>query len=237
MRLIYLEVYRLSSDELAMSVEGILAVTMSDNNDTPRRLLVQMSGAPGSGKSTIASLLSRSSLIKAVIVDHDLLRSFFLDNTISFAQSAKLAYDLQWTLARNLLQQGHNVIVDSTCNYQETLNTGMALAREFTPVVEYWYIECKMDSDDIDLLDTRLRNRASPMRSQRTGIHAAPTDAAAATGLQRTEEDSITVFKKWIESPVRPTATSCNIIVVDAARSPQECLDSILEQVTPPSRV
>jgi predicted kinase len=59
----------------------------------PRKLLIQMSGAPGSGKSTIANLLSQS--IDGVVIDHDLLKSFFLKNDISFSESAKLAYNFQ----------------------------------------------------------------------------------------------------------------------------------------------
>lgn len=53
------------------------------------KLLIQMSGAPGSGKSTLASLLAQS--IDAVVINHDLVKSFFLEISIFFDQSAKLA--------------------------------------------------------------------------------------------------------------------------------------------------
>lgn len=181
-----------------------------------RKLLIQMSGAPGSGKSTLASLLSQS--VDAVVVDHDLIRSFFLDNTIAFDQSAKMAYDLQWVLARNLLQHGRSVIIDSTCNYQETLNKGTALAQQYG--AEYWYIECRIN--DIGLLDARLQNRVSPMRSQRTGVQSPPPDANQA---QRSHDEFIALFRKWIDNPVRP---ACNIIAVESVHKPQDCLHSIL---------
>jgi predicted kinase len=48
----------------------------------PRELFVQMSGAPGSGKSTAAGQLAKS--IDAVVINHDLLKTLFLENGISF---------------------------------------------------------------------------------------------------------------------------------------------------------
>ncbi|PMB66142.1 hypothetical protein BM221_008344 [Beauveria bassiana] len=56
-----------------------------------------MSGAPGSGKSTVARLLGRA--ITTVVIDHDVLRSAFLKARLPFDQAAKGAYDLQWALA------------------------------------------------------------------------------------------------------------------------------------------
>lgn len=91
----------------------------------PGKMLVQMSGAPGSGKSTVANLLARS--IDGIVIDHDRIRSFLLDEHVPFAQSAKLAYRFQWTLAEDMIKQGRTVIIDSTCNYAETLDQGIAL--------------------------------------------------------------------------------------------------------------
>src|ERR1700742_1515168 len=132
----------------------------------PRKLLIQMSGAPGSGKSTVANLLAQS--IDGVIIDHDLIKSFFLENDIVdivFAQSGKLAYRFQWVLAEDMIKQGRNVIIDSTCNYKDTLDQGTTLAQQYG--YDYRYVECRVD--DIDLLDRRLCNRV-PLRSQRTGV-------------------------------------------------------------------
>ena len=81
-----------------------------------------MSGAPGSGKSTVANLLAKS--IDGVVINHDLINSFSLENDISFDQSAKLTYRFDWVLAEDMIKQGRNVIIDSTCNYDEVLDPG-----------------------------------------------------------------------------------------------------------------
>lgn len=93
-----------------------------------RRLFIQMSGAPGSGKSSIAKLLGTA--LNAVVIDHDILRSPILDAAIPFQQAAKCAYDIQWTMAQNLVQQGLSVIIDSPCNFQESQDRGMAIAKQ-----------------------------------------------------------------------------------------------------------
>jgi adenylylsulfate kinase-like enzyme len=108
--------------------------------DLPRKVLIQMSGAPGSGKSTVANLLAQ--LINAVVIDHDLIRSFFLDNDIFFEQSAKLSYRFQWILAEDVVKRERNVIIDSTCNYKEMLDQGIALARQHG--FSYRYVECRV---------------------------------------------------------------------------------------------
>jgi hypothetical protein len=61
-----------------------------------------------------------------------------------------------------MIKQGRRGIIDSTCNFDETLDQGTALARQLR--YDYKYVECKVN--DIDLLDQRIRSRA-PMRSQR----------------------------------------------------------------------
>jgi predicted kinase len=186
----------------------------------PRKLLIQMSGVPGSGKSTIANLLAQS--IDGVVINHDLIRSFFLENDNSFDQSAKLAYCFQWILAEDMIKQGRTVIIDSTCNYKETLDHGTALARQYS--YDYRYVECRVD--DVDLLEGRLCNRVS-LRSQRKGVNSPPPDATDA----RHSEDYRVHFKRWIEKPYRPASDA---IVVDSTSSPEKCLDHILKQIVSP---
>jgi predicted kinase len=189
----------------------------------PGKLLVQMSGVPGSGKSTVAILLAQS--IDGVVINHDLIRSFFLENNNSFEQSAKLAYRFQWMLAEDMIKQGRTVIIDSTCNYKETLDEGTALAQQYS--YSYRYVECRVD--DVDLLEGRLRNRVS-LRSQRTGVNSPPPDATDS----RHKEDYRLDFKRWIEKPYRPARDG---IVVDSTSSPEKCLDHILKQIVPPSDI
>ncbi|CZT11357.1 uncharacterized protein RAG0_15527 [Rhynchosporium agropyri] len=104
----------------------------STDHDFPsyRKLFIQMSGAPGSGKSSMAKLLA--SAIDGIVIDHDILRSSFLDADIPFHQAAKHAYDLQWRLAEDFIKQGvaHSIIIDSTCNYLEVLNRVSFLAAQ-----------------------------------------------------------------------------------------------------------
>ena len=191
---------------------------MSTPQRTPAKLFIQMSGVPGSGKSTVARLLRLS--IGGVVIDHDVLRSSLLESAIlSFDQAAKQAYHLQWKLAQDVMKQGLNIIIDSTCNYPEVLDQGSTLANQHNYV--YWYIECKVQ--DVDLLDQRLRTR-DPMVSQRTSVDCPPAAAHSA----RAGEDSRALFKKWIENPCRPEH---NAVVVDSTGNLEILRDHILKQI------
>lgn len=182
------------------------------------KIVIQMSGAPGSGKSTLAKQIAKS--LSGVVINHDLIKSFFLENGIPFEQSAKLTYGFQWVLAKEMIEQGQStVIIDSTCNYQETLDQGLALAQLYN--YKYIYVECKVG--DLDLLEKRLRGRAS-MRSQRSSISDSPIDATET----RHAEDHRALFKRWIEHPVRPFTHS---IIVDTSNSPEHCLEYTLNQI------
>lgn len=185
------------------------------------KLVIQMSGAPGSGKSTMAGILRRS-ISQAVVIDHDVLRSTLLDSNIPFDQAAKHAYQLQWKLAQDFVKQGVSVIIDSTCNSQEVLDRGFELAKQHD--YSFWYVECKVE--DVDLLDQRLRTRV-PMTSQRTGVDC-PPPAALANGAC-TRENSRALFEKWIKSPCRPKV---NVVIVDSTGDLEERRDQILERIS-----
>ncbi|KAI0150566.1 P-loop containing nucleoside triphosphate hydrolase protein [Xylariaceae sp. FL1272] len=187
------------------------------------KLVIQMSGAPGSGKSTVARLL-RQHLGNAVIIDHDVLRSALLEpGLLAFDQAAKQAYLLQWKLAEDFLEQGVNrVIIDSTCNYSEVLEQGSSLAAQRG--YAYWYVECSVG--DVDLLDQRLRARL-PMASQRSAINCPPV--AAQENGARVGEDSRALFAKWMGRPCRPDDDS-RVIVVDSKASPELLCGQILSR-------
>jgi predicted kinase len=194
------------------------------------KFLIQMSGPPGSGKSTIARLLARS--IDGVVVNHDLIKAFFLDFSgssssplplsFSFEDSAKLTYSLDWVLAEDMIQQGRSVIIDSVCNYDEVLSRGTALAEKYGYV--YRYVECRVE--DLDVLDSRMRARA-PLRSQRAGVSVPPRDSVSAA--TETTEESADLFTKWM-NPRRP-ADGEALIAVDSTRAPEDCLECILERL------
>jgi len=186
------------------------------------KFLIQMSGAPGSGKSTISNLLARAEPINGVVLNHDLIKSFFLENGFPFDQSGKLTYSLQWVLAEDMMKQGRNVIIDCPCNFARILEKGIALAHQYG--YEYKYVECKVKLDDIDMLDQRLRDRPT-MRSMRTGVSNPPVDASAG----HSESEYRALFKKWIENPCRPPG---DYIVMDTSlKTPEECLHHILKKL------
>lgn len=165
----------------------------------------------------MAKMLGSS--INGVIIDHDILRSSFLEANTPFDQAAKHAYQLQWKLAQDFMKQGHSIIIDSTCNYQETLDQGSALAKQYG--YTYWYIECKVQ--DIALLDQRLRSRDA-MKSQRTAVECPPA-AAHSSGA---DQDSHALFQKWIDHPCRPQE---NAIILDATGNLETLQDDVIKQI------
>lgn len=174
-----------------------------------------MSGAPGSGKSTLSLLLQRS--LGGLAIDHDILRSTLLaDYSLPFDSAARHAYNLQWAMAMSAASQGLNVIVDSPCNDVDIVRRGSHIAGRYG--LEYWHVECRVD--DIDVLDERLRTREYPMRSQRTGVDIPPI----AAGDARMGEDGVALFRKWMN----PYGPAGNVIVVESTGSPEVRRDEVL---------
>lgn len=190
--------YPVGPENLAATMNS----TFGQSSHRPRKLFIQMSGAPGSGKSTTewSSITTLSD-------------PPFLNTKSPLNEAAKLAYDLGWALAENIINQERSVIIDSPCNYKDVLDQGTALAQQYR--YDYWYV---------DLLDERLRKRV-PLRSQRTGVDRPPPDASGA----RHSEDPRALFKRWIKSPCRPDG---NAIVVDSTGSPEKRRDYILDRIS-----
>ncbi len=142
--------------------------------------MIRVTRCPGAGKSTIARELVRHR--RLVAIDRDVVLTAMLDSdgadnldsdgTFTFARVA--SYSVVKAMADDVLAQGFGVIIDSPCFYDELLAAGQALAAEHG--VAYRYIECV--TEDIGLLDTRLRSRPS-LRSQRPSVDAPPIDLAA----------------------------------------------------------
>jgi predicted kinase len=140
-------------------------------------VVVQMSGVPGAGKTTIARELVRHR--RLVAIDRDVVLTAMLDSdgadkldsdgTFTFARVA--SYGVVKAMADDVLAQGLGVIIDSPCFYDELLAAGQALAAKHG--VAYRYIECV--TEDIGLLDTRLRSRPA-LRSQRPSVDEPPID-------------------------------------------------------------
>src|SRR2546423_608664 len=112
-----------------------------------------MSGAPGSGKTTLAHAIAGR--IGAAVIDHDVTKSALLAADVPAAIAGRASYAVLDALAQHLLAQRHSVIFDSPCFYEELLERGQRLARQAG--AQYRYIECVVE--DLHELDRRLRTR------------------------------------------------------------------------------
>lgn len=154
-------------------------------------LLLQMSGAPGSGKTTLAQTIGRQ--IGAVVIDHDVTKSALLGADVPVALAGHASYSVLDALARHLLLQGYSVIVDSPCLYTVLLERGQQLAQEVH--ARYRSIECVVE--DIEELDRRLRTRPH-FPSQLVGVYQPPS---AGSGKTHAGE---AVFRDVIANMKRP---------------------------------
>lgn len=118
---------------------------------------LQMSGFPGSGKSTLSREIARR--LDAVIVDHDVTKTALLESTAQYsldpALAGTVAYDLDWALVEFHLSLGRNVILDSPCLYDVMIDRGLAMTANSGAT--YRYVECLVD--DVDEINRRLRER------------------------------------------------------------------------------
>ena len=119
----------------------------------PRRFLLQMAGESGTGKSTMARAIGRCT--GAVVLDRDYFKAPLLEEGIDDAMAGGLAYAIYHSVAASVLEQGHNVILDSAAFYPSIIERGRDLAAEFD--IGYYLIECHCS--DASIHDARLRTR------------------------------------------------------------------------------
>ena len=100
-------------------------------------MLVQLSGVPGSGKSTIARSVAGATGF--VVVDTDVLKSSIIDSGVTIAAAGPVTYAAALALAEDLLEQGRGVLLDSPCRYQDLLDSGRQIAH--ADGVRYAFIE------------------------------------------------------------------------------------------------
>ncbi len=169
---------------------------------------VQMSGFPGSGKSTLSRQIAKRT--GAVIIDHDVVKSALLQSTEDFPMDAKLAgkvsYNIDWSLIELHLSQGQSVVFDSPCFYQEMVDRGIGLSRKYN--VKYKYVECLLD--DFEKVNNRLRNRETMVSQIR-------------------EVNSEEVFKQAIENSEKPTGYKW--ITVDTGRPLGSYIDEVVKYI------
>ena len=89
-------------------------------------MLVQLSGVPGTGKSTLARGLARDPGL--VVLDTDTIKSALVGTGVAFEAAGPATYAAVLALAADLLAQGRRVAVDSPCRYPELLASGQAVA-------------------------------------------------------------------------------------------------------------
>ncbi|MEB2298756.1 AAA family ATPase [Lysinibacillus xylanilyticus] len=118
---------------------------------------IQMAGFPGSGKSTLSREIAKRT--GSIIIDHDIVKSALLNSIDEFSIDEKLlgkiSYNIDWSLVDFHLSQGHNVIFDSPCFYEEMVDIGTILTEKYN--AKYKYIECYLD--DFKEINYRLKNR------------------------------------------------------------------------------
>lgn len=120
---------------------------------------LQMSGFPGSGKSTLSKEIAKHT--KAVVIDHDVVKTGLIEGLeleelkVDPKRVGGAAYHMEWSLVDFYLSQGHSVILDSPCLYEVMVDKGTALADKHN--VKYKYVECVLN--DIHELNYRLRHR------------------------------------------------------------------------------
>lgn len=145
-------------------------------------LLVQMAGDPASGKSTLARTIGRA--LGAVVLDKDVIKVAALRAGAPEELAAPLAYEAFFDLARDLLRQGHSVILDSPAFFPSIPQSGQSLAIEADAA--YRIIECTCG--DPARVASRLHSRPR-LVSQPAG----PSDPSARPGTAPLTHPRLTV--------------------------------------------
>ncbi len=112
--------------------------------------LLQMAGAPGSGKSAVARLIGRAT--DAVVLDKDVLKTAAMEAGVEEPAAGSVAYEAFFALAGHLLGQDRSVVLDSPSFWETIPPRGAAIAADRH--VPYYFIECLCE--DRDELSRRL---------------------------------------------------------------------------------
>ncbi len=176
-------------------------------------MLLQLSGVPGTGKSTLARSLAAD--LDLVVLDSDVVKSALMSTDVSFAAAGPATYAAVLALAGDLLAQGRSVVVDSPCRYVELLASGQRLAAEAG--VPYRLVELWAD-DPADLV---------PRLTARTARPSQVTPAVARWELGTPAE----TLRGWQEQLVRPET---GWLRVDALADPAAVLGEVREWLVGP---
>ncbi len=152
-------------------------------------IFIQMSGVPGSGKSTLSKSISE--YLDVVVVDHDVTKTALMEMSINQPSSldiGKAAYDIDWLVLEMLLSQNKNVIFDSPCLYDEIIEKGIALSEKYCAT--YKYVECK--NTDFNDITQRLKSREAKI-SQITKYKSYDIFYKALIGSKRPDNDNFII--------------------------------------------
>jgi predicted kinase len=121
------------------------------------QFLLQMTGEPGTGKSTLARAIGKET--GAVVLDKDILKSRLLEGEpeeglagLPEEIASPMHHAMLMDLAASILAQGFSVILDSTAFYPIIRRKGRETAQE--AVVKYYIIECVLP--ELDKLQERI---------------------------------------------------------------------------------
>lgn len=165
------------------------------------RLFLVMRGYPGTGKSTIARALSLS--LHAPLIDRDVLRQKAVDIFGDIPQVGFFSYELMFALAREQLQLGLSVVVDSPLTYRRTYERCAAIAAECT--VPMLVVHCQCPSD---VQRRRLEERKG-----------------------RVSSFQITSWEEWVRWQPRFEAFDDHGCVIDTSRPLDESLAKIMRDI------
>jgi predicted kinase len=115
--------------------------------------LLQMAGFPGCGKSTLAKEISK--YIDVVVIDRDVIKSSMIESGVDLDIVASASYDVVFSLCKYYLEINKNVIIDTPCFYDDSLNNGINIAIKYDAA--YKYIECRVE--DFEVVNRRLTSR------------------------------------------------------------------------------
>jgi predicted kinase len=175
--------------------------------------LVQMSGVPGAGKSTLAREIGRR--IPAAVLDHDVIKNTLIEQGLSFEGAGRISYSISREMARSLLGQEMSVVLDSPCYYPQILDAGLEMAAAAGAC--YRYVECV--NEDLEEIGRRLRAR-TPLRTQWGGLDLPP----AGRGGDKEGISGVELFREWMLNMKRPEHS---YLRVDTSRPLAECLAEV----------
>lgn len=161
-------------------------------------MLVQLSGVPGSGKSTLARSMAAATGL--VVVDTDVLKSSLIGSGVSVTAAGAVTYAAALALARDLLEQGRSVVLDSPCRYEALLDSGQAAAGACGAryaFIELWVADWSVVLDRLD------------QRSARSSQVASATEPVPGTSWENGTAE--TTLRAWQAQLVRPGTGSLRL--------------------------